>query len=300
MTVEWIAVDWGTSNLRVWGMDTVDRVVVELSSDQGMNTLTPEMFEAELLKLIAPHLSAPLTPVICCGMAGSRQGWSEAPYKTAPCTPPGGLEAHRVANTDPRIAVFILPGVKQMSPPDVMRGEETQISGFLRKFPDFDGVLCLPGTHTKWVQISAGEIVSFRTCMTGELFALLSEASVLRHSVQSTAFDQDAFETAVRDGISNPADLATQLFRLRAASLILDMGPALARTRLSGLLIGSELAATKPYWLGQQVAIIGTSTLSDRYCAALTAQGLAPQQADAIEMALQGLAAAQSVIKEKT
>jgi len=83
--------------------------------------------------------------------------------------------------------MHILPGLKQDKNPDVMRGEETQIAGFLAGNPDFDGVLCLPGTHTKWVHISAKEIVSFQTVMTGELFALLSQNSVAhRTSMRST------------------------------------------------------------------------------------------------------------------
>jgi 2-dehydro-3-deoxygalactonokinase len=92
-------------------------------------------------------------------------------------------DARSGATKDPRLRVSILPGLKQAVPPDVMRGEETQIAGFLAAAPGFDGVLCLPGTHAKWVQISAEEVVSFRTFMTGELFDLLSTQSVLRHSI---------------------------------------------------------------------------------------------------------------------
>lgn len=296
--VEWIAVDWGTSNLRVWAMDGADQIVAQAGSDQGMVGLAPAQFEAALMELIAPFLGAGTTPVICCGMVGSRQGWAEAPYLTAPCTVPDGHGATRVPGTDSRIALSILPGVKQMSPPDVMRGEETQIAGFLSQNPNFDGVICLPGTHTKWVQISAEEVVSFRTCMTGELFGLLSEHSVLRHSVGDEGVDKAAFEAAVSDAMARPADLAAQLFRLRAASLIADMGASEARARLSGWLIGAELAATKPYWLGQQVALIGADALSALYADALAAQGVLTQRADVTAMTLAGLIAARQTTKE--
>lgn len=296
--MEWIAVDWGTSNLRVWAMDGADQIVAQAGSDQGMVGLAPAQFEAALMELIAPFLGAGTTPVICCGMVGSRQGWAEAPYLTAPCTAPDGHGATRVPGTDSRIALSILPGVKQMSPPDVMRGEETQIAGFLSQNPNFDGVICLPGTHTKWVQISAEEVVSFRTCMTGELFGLLSEHSVLRHSVGDEGVDKAAFEAAVSDAMARPADLAAQLFRLRAASLIADMGASEARARLSGWLIGAELAATKPYWLGQQVALIGADALSALYADALAAQGVQTQRADVTAMTLAGLIAAYQTTKE--
>lgn len=294
---DWIAVDWGTSNLRIWAMKG-DVPLAEMASDKGMGCLAPAEFEAALLELIAPYLGDGVTPVICCGMVGSRQGWAEAPYQTVPCLPPNGAHATRVRAVDPRIAVFILPGVKQTTPPDVMRGEETQIAGFLRANPGFDGVICLPGTHTKWVQISAGEIVSFRTCMTGEIFALLSGQSVLRHSVSSDGFDADAFAAGVSDAMSRPADLAAQMFRLRAASLVAEMGAAEARARLSGLLIGAELAASKPYWLGQQVALIGARKLSGLYADALAAQGVPTNRADVTRMTLSGLTEAHFAQKE--
>lgn len=295
--IDWIAADWGTSNLRVWAMSG-SRVIAEKSSDAGMSSLAPHEFEPALLDLIAPFLGDTALPVICCGMVGSRQGWAEAPYQTAPCQPATNTSAARVLGTDPRITVSILPGVKQITPPDVMRGEETQIAGYLHENPGFDGVLCLPGTHTKWVQVSAGEIVSFRTCMTGEMFALLSEHSVLRHSVSGAEFNETAFAQGVSDAMSRPADLSAQLFRLRAASLVADMDTAQARARLSGLLIGAELAATKPYWLGQRVALIGARSLSQLYAAALANQAVPTEMADVTDMTLSGLIAARATQKE--
>ncbi|MHA3914845.1 2-dehydro-3-deoxygalactonokinase [Halovulum sp. GXIMD14793] len=297
----WIAVDWGTTNLRVWVLNDTDQVVARAETDQGMAGLDREGFEPALLNLIDPFLAQDrVTPVLCCGMVGSRQGWAEARYVTAPCTPPGGREATQVSTNDSRISVSILPGVKQTNPPDVMRGEETQIAGFLRDVPDFDGVLCLPGTHTKWVQISAGEIVSFRTCMTGELFALLSENSVLRHSVAGEAIDTAAFDDAVAEALTRPEALSAHLFRLRAASLIAEMPAVEARARLSGSLIGAELASTRPYWLGQNIALLGAARLAELYRSALVAQGAECMLADITEMTLRGLSAARSSIKDPT
>ena len=165
----WIAVDWGTSHLRAWRMGRQDQVIERKVSDAGMGGLAPSEFAPALEGLVGPLD----VPVVACGMVGSRQGWAEAPYFTTPCAPPDAAGATRVGH------VHILPGVRQLDPADVMRGEETQIAGFLAAAPSFDGVICLPGTHTKWVHISAGEIVSFRTAMTGELFALLRDGSVL-------------------------------------------------------------------------------------------------------------------------
>jgi 2-dehydro-3-deoxygalactonokinase len=288
--VAWIAVDWGTSQLRAWLMRADGTVVERRQSDDGMGTLAPAGFEPALLALCGDALPVPV-PVLACGMVGSRQGWTEAPYAAVPCAPPGAAAAVAAHTAMPGLSVRILPGVKQMEPADMMRGEETQIAGYLASNPGFDGVICLPGTHTKWARISAGEIVSFRTAMTGEMFALLSTRSVLRHSV-GTGWDAASFAAGVDQAISRPEALATALFSLRAEGLLHGLDPDAARARLSGLLIGAELAAMRPYWLGQQVALIGAASLSAAYAAALAAQGVPVVQARAEDMTLAGLTAA--------
>jgi len=289
IAVDWIAVDWGTSNLRAWAMGSAGPVAMAASED-GMGRLSRDGFEPALLRLIGPWLTNAPMAVIACGMVGSRQGWHEAPYRAVPCTPLDPAAMVSVPTIDPRLSLRIAPGLKQITPADVMRGEETQIAGALALNPGFDGVLCLPGTHSKWVQISAGEVVSFQTFMTGELFALLSEHSVLRHGMAGGGWDQAAFDAALSDGLSRPERIAARLFGLRAEGLIGGLGPAAARSRLSGLLIGIELAASRPYWLGQSVAIIGTEGLANAYARALTAQGASPRLMPAVDCTLAGLA----------
>lgn len=290
LTPDWIAADWGTSQLRVWAMaDGAD--LAQAHSDQGMSRLSPAEFEAALLDLIDPWLGTEQTPVVACGMLGARQGWVEAPYTAVPCAPLPATPM-RAQTADRRIAVWVVPGLKQLSPPDVMRGEETQIAGFLALNPKFDGVLCLPGTHTKWAQVSAGEVVSFQSFMTGELFASLTEHSVLRQSIAPCGWDDAAFAEALDDALSRPDRLAARLFTLRADALLNDTDGEVARARLSGLLIGAELAASKPYWLGQPVAVIGAAAIATPYVTALSRQGNAPVQADAAAMTRAGLIAA--------
>ncbi|MDO8881679.1 2-dehydro-3-deoxygalactonokinase [Pseudotabrizicola sp.] len=289
MTPDWIAVDWGTSNLRVWAMGS-EGVLASAASEDGMGRLARDQFEASLLSLIAPWLGVDVTPVIVCGMAGSRQGWHEAPYRAVPCTPLDRAGLVRVKVADARAAVYIAPGLKQAKPADVMRGEETQIAGALALHPAFDGVMCLPGTHSKWAQISAGEVVSFQTFMTGEMFALLAEHSVLRHGMASGGWDDVAFDLGLSDALSRPDRIGAQLFTLRAEGLIADLPAAQARARLSGLLIGVELAAAKPYWLGQPITLIGAEALCHSYARALATQGVTARILPATECTLAGLA----------
>ena len=292
----WIAVDWGTSSLRAWAMDAEGHDLATASSDQGMGQLAPSEFEAALCALVEPWLSVGPTDVVACGMVGAQQGWIEAPYDVAPCKPQSRLT--KAPTTNLRLNVQIIAGVSQAQPADVMRGEETQIAGFQKLNPNWDGVICLPGTHTKWVQMSAGEIVSFQTFMTGEMFALLSTASVLRHSVNSDGWDQEAFDQAVDEAISRPEAIAARLFGLRAGSLLNDLPATTAKSRLSGLLIGAELAAAKPYWLGQSLAMIGPKSMGDGYAAALAAQHVPVIRTDTTQMTLAGLKAVYASWKE--
>jgi 2-dehydro-3-deoxygalactonokinase len=279
---DWIACDWGTSNLRVWAMSG-GSPVAEAGSDRGMGSLSPADFPAALEEVLAPWATA--APVIACGMVGARQGWTEAPYVPVPCPP---LASTLIAAPGVR-QVRLIPGVSQSNPPDVMRGEETQVAGFLALNPGWDGVLCLPGTHTKWVHLSAGEIVSFRTAMTGELFALLSRGSVLRHAMTDTEAAA-TFDTAVAETLSRPERLAAELFAIRAGHLL--EGRSDGKDRLSGLLIGAELAAMRPYWLGQAVAVVAAGAPGRAYVRALRAQGAPVTEARAEAVTLAGLTAA--------
>jgi 2-dehydro-3-deoxygalactonokinase len=300
MNADWIAVDWGTSNLRVWAMDADGRPVDSAASDAGMATLDRGGFEPALLALVGSWLApGRVTEALVCGMAGSRQGWVEAPYVAVPAAP--APRAARAPARDPRLVVHVLPGLSQARPPDVMRGEETQIAGLLAREPRFEGTVCLPGTHSKWAHISAGEVVSFTTAMTGEIFALLAKRSVLRHSVATEGWSEPDFAEAVEDTIARPERLAARLFGIRAEALLEGLAPDRARARLSGLLIGAELAATRPHWLGRSVALIGAPALTGAYASALALCGVAARPYEATTMTLAGLAAARRApVREET
>lgn len=289
MKADWIAVDWGTSNLRAWAMGATG-VLDHATSAEGMGSLSPDKFEGALLRLIAPWLTDQPLRVIACGMVGARQGWREAPYRAVPCLPTGALMA--IPTQDPRLLVQIVPGLSQSKPADVMRGEETQIAGVLALNPKFDGVICLPGTHSKWAHVSAGEVVSFQTFMTGEMFALLSKQSVLRHGMLDGKMDIAAFDAGVAEGIARPEKIMARLFSLRAEGLLNGLGADGAFSKLSGLLIGAELAAAKPYWLGQNLRLVGAPNLAANYARALQAQGASAPILDDTACSIAGLTAA--------
>lgn len=290
---EWIAADWGNTNLRLWALGRKDEVIAERSVAEGLSTLESADWEPILVRacedLLAPGRQ---TQVVICGAAGSRGGWHEVPYRTVPCPPNGGASAVRVSTGDERLDVRILPGVKQTEPPAVMRSEETQVAGFLSLSPDFDGVVCLPGTHTKWVHVSAGEAVSFMSAMTGEIFNLLSTRSILRRTIAPEGHDRAAFLDGVEASFRDPAKLLSALISLRARAMVAGLDPVSARSYLSGLLVGADLTSARAYWLGRDVAVIGAEPIASNFATALEAQGVSVRQVDGKAMALAGLIAA--------
>ena len=289
-----LACDWGTTNLRAWTLDERGEVVAHKAFDLGVSRLEPgeagERFQAE----VQPALQAVGLPAILCGMVGSNLGWTVAPYADCPAGLPelaaclAAVEAHAAW-------VRIVPGVRcegLAGAPDVMRGEETQILGWISQHPDRARgrhVVCHPGTHAKWVLVEDGRIVRFVTAMTGELFAVLTHHSVLKS--EAPADDVAAFDEGLAAAGEGEA-LAARLFTARARVVGAGKAAETTPSYLSGLLIGAEVAAV-PKLIGlsgrESVALLGEPGLCARYRRALDARGVASETFDGEVAALAGL-----------
>jgi 2-dehydro-3-deoxygalactonokinase len=296
---EWIAVDWGMTHLRAWTIGADGLVLKAFDSNDGVGTLSPDEFEAAILSLVGDSLDpAVCTTFIACGMVGAQQGWAEASYSAVPGAPLVVKKMTRAPTTDPRLTFWIIPGMKQNSPADVMRGEETQIAGFLLSRPDFDGVICLPGTHSKWALVQNGTISRFQTFMTGELFALLAKQSVLRQCVDTDGFSGAEFRAAVEKSYQAPVGLTSTLFSLRGEALLHGVEPEIVRARLSRMLVGNELAAARHYCQSGEIVIIGAAANANLYAMALKVIGLHANIADVEEMTIAGLYSAYQEVGE--
>lgn len=223
-----IAVDWGTSSFRLWVVGARGEVLASADAPFGMSRLKRSDFANVLEETLTKLRIGPDVPAVICGMAGAAQGWCEAPYLSVP------TQLDELGNGAVKVRgslrdVRILPGVKQRSPANVMRGEETQIAGFLCQQPEFEGTVCLPGTHTKWVHVSDATIQDFETCMTGEQFAMFSERSVLSHSMILDGWSAPSFDEAVKTAAEDPASVSRRFFSIRANMLIADQTSAEAR-----------------------------------------------------------------------
>jgi len=289
-----VVVDWGTSSFRGWLMSADGEALAESRGGEGMLHCAGVGF-APVLRDNLARLGAPEgVPVLICGMAGARQGWAEAPYLKTPTR----LDAlHEGAiRIDAPGDIRILPGIAQARAdrPDVMRGEETQLLGVTE--PDFTGLVCIPGTHSKWVRIEGGHIVEFSTYMTGELFSVIAQHSILAHAVEVAsplAADRQPFREGLSTALAAPTALTASLFRLRAAQLLGFEQRADGAARLSGLLIGTELAdAARQHGPLRSLRLIAAGSLGRLYEAALTGQGLDVTAVDAEEASRLGLAKA--------
>lgn len=290
------AVDWGTSSFRLWTLGHDGRVLEERRSGQGMSTLEPADYSDVLERHLGDLGLTGDVPVVICGMAGSAQGWQEAVYVDLPASLSGlpGC-ADPVAST--QRDVRILPGLAQRdeASPDVMRGEETLLLGALqgdgRPGDAFSGTICLPGTHAKWVTIRDGTVTRFHTAMTGEIFALLAHESTLAHFIdrsQNTDVDEPAFALAVREAIEAPECILNALFSVRAGPLLGTARAEQMPARLSGLLIGLEIAGMRESAEGR-LTLISDGALAQSYSAAFRAAGLAFRVWDAGAMVRAGL-----------
>ncbi|MGG7516737.1 2-dehydro-3-deoxygalactonokinase [Allorhizobium undicola] len=288
-------VDWGTSNFRIWLVDSEGIVLGEGQSADGMSaTAAQNRFAAVLEEHLEALNAPPFLPVVIAGMAGARAGWLEAPYVETP-TALTDLHLHTVCPQAAR-KVHILPGLcqKQTGPFDVMRGEETQLAGVIAGGIE-TGIIAMPGTHCKWVDLEQGIVKRFRTAMTGELFDLIGKQSILRLSIpaEATELNGEAFDQAVSEALSPAFSLPTGLFSIRAAALLTAPAENEAASRLSGLLIGAEIAGMRAFFEGgKTVHIVASARLSALYARALHLAGVVSHPLDGSALVRHGLFAA--------
>jgi 2-dehydro-3-deoxygalactonokinase len=288
-----IALDWGTSSLRAMWMDADGTVVETRRKPWGIRQLPDGGFTAALAAVTDGW---PSLPRIASGMVGSRGGWREVAYLDLPA---GGEQLAGALDQSQELA--IVPGLRNARGPDVMRGEETQLVGLMATDQAAaDATVLLPGTHSKWVSLQQGRIIDFCTLMTGELYALLRQHSILAAGIAADAatVDDGAFREGVRHARdSGAAGAFSRLFATRARMLGGELSAGSVPDYLSGLLIGEEFRSMqadrrrrtdRPLWL------IGDAALCARYrtAAAEFSIALAPDVDDTAAAGLWWLARA--------
>ena len=298
-----IALDWGTTNLRAFLLDEAGAILAQRERPWGILSLPAPAqeggFDAALEAVAGDWMAArPQVPLIASGMVGSAQGWREAPYVDCPAAAADLAARMATVPTASGRELLLVPGILSNLPdrlPDVIRGEETQVFGALAGMRSQPDAVCfvLPGTHSKWVLVKDGRIVLFATYMTGELYASLTQHSILGRLMKaepaqsadggppgSQAAAAGAFLQALELARgSGPGDLMRHLFTARSMNLAGRLPASVLADYLSGLLIGHELVsavAWRAREIGQDapIVLIGEDRLLARYRAALPAFGL--------------------------
>jgi 2-dehydro-3-deoxygalactonokinase len=273
-----IALDWGTSSLRAYVLGFDAEVLAEHRSDLGI--LKAQDFQKTLANLCEPwdKLYGKL-PCLASGMIGSKQGWIDAGYLATPCGFDSIASAAKDVSNLAGRKLWIMPGLRHIDPAtqtsDVMRGEETQVFGAGIE----NGIVVLPGTHSKWVKVVDSKIVAFKTFMTGEAYSLFRHQSILAKLMppeNSSMLNAEAFATGVRRSLSAPSELLHHLFNVRTHGLFNELSGDAQADFLSGALIGNEVAGGHGLFkeAQQNIALIGEAALLERYRIALDCAGL--------------------------
>lgn len=278
-----IAVDWGTSSLRAYRLDAKGKAIEQRRADLGILAC-----EGNFAAALATQINGwDDTDIVLSGMIGSRNGWLEMPYLECPAGIPelaAGMKRLDVPEFAGR-ALWFVPGMttgSDLEAPDVMRGEETQLCGLLDTMNQGTHMICLPGTHSKWATVREGRIASFATAMTGEVYALLRQHSILGKLMNADAprFDAYAFDAGLRRSAQS-GGLLHHLFGVRTAGLFQRFTEAALPSYLSGLLIGHEVHASELLTRAPrpaQVHLIGSDRLLSAYAHALLALGIGVQR----------------------
>ena len=279
-----IAVDWGTTNRRAYRLDSSGKCIDEFEDHKGALSVPKGEFPAAAAE-IRTRLGD--LPLLLAGMAGSNRGWVDAPY--VPC--PVGLDdlVKNLVWAGERDA--IIPGVSFVGQgrADIMRGEEVQLLGAVAAgLVSSDALVCHPGTHNKWALLRAGVIHLFGTVMTGELFSLLKEHSILADLLQGPVEVNDAFKQGVRRVFERDM-LPADLFGARAEVLLGQMKPEDAPSYVSGLLIGTDVRIGLTWPLTAQIPVMGRKELTQLYAAAIREAGREAVELDGERCFLAGI-----------
>jgi 2-dehydro-3-deoxygalactonokinase len=290
-----IAGDWGMTNLTLTLCDTGGNAIETRRGPGAAESRGrfAQVFDA----LTADWIAGGAKSTVLCGTVGSSFGWREAPYLSCPAD----LWELTAGCTPVREDIRIVSGMRCTNPlgaPDIMRGEETQLLGARVLDATMSRgrhLVCMPGTHTKWVSVDGSVIQEFLTAPTGELFAMLCEHSVLVHE-QPAAFAHDpaGFERGLAAAAKQQdASLLHKLFQCRSLRLDQQLSLDGAPSWMSGLLIGTDVAGALPLFAVHDtrapIYVIGAPQLTAAYSLAITRRGRTTIQIDGLRAALAGL-----------
>ncbi len=285
-TNDWIAIDWGTTNFRAYLIKN-NCVVKKIVTNDGIKNIKKKNFENILIRKlgIKNNLNVKIT-ILSCGMIGSKQGWFDTGYINNLNLNSKNLTKIKTKNKN--LNFYIVKGILQKKPLDVIRGEETQILGYLSLFKKFTGYICLPGTHSKWIKINKGKLINFKTFMTGEMYEIITENSILKHSILENKINFKVFDNSLLLALHNEFNIFENLFEIRSRYLLTNK-KYFPRSEILGYLIGSEIKSNLKNIRRSNIVIIGSKSNSRIYSRALKTINIKNRSFDSSEMTVEGL-----------
>ena len=289
-----IAIDWGTTNRRGYLLNSDGKVLSIRQDNRGILNLGSSSFIDLLNEFIKDWRSQTgrERPVLMSGMIGSQQGWVEAPYAACPVR-----KDDLIRDFIPVPGVnncWIIPGVHMVRDAmlhDVMRGEEVQIFGAVDLTNQGSATLCLPGTHSKWAKVENGQLIEFTTSMTGEVFHVMCEYSILGALIDKAAnHHKKAFMNGV-EASAREGGLLAHLFSVRANGLFRILDESAQSSYLSGILIGHEIRSLSEIYASESgdILLVGSPELTALYSLAMTQLCVGHQQVDGSQAVIRGI-----------
>ena len=288
-----IGVDWGSTRFRAYLLDETGGLIDRLSNDQGIFSRKTASYEEILFRNCEKWLHwMPEIPILMAGMIGSRNGWVETGYLSCPVSIRSfGANIIQVQDICSH-HVYITPGISALASPglpDVIRGEETQIFGVMDESTVNTLMACVPGTHSKWIQVDDNRITRFSTFMTGEIFAAIRRCGSISSMLDECATDSNRFMEGI--GVSQrDGGIMNHLFSIRARAVTGSNGSKLNKSNLSGLLIGAEIkSALEIYPEISDILVIGTDPLIHDYSLAFSGLGISVSSSTSENAFIKGL-----------
>lgn len=284
--LDWIAIDWGTTNFRAWLIKD-NKVLKEIIKPDGIKNIPNKNFEDILIKNIKflKKIKRKIK-IISCGMIGSRQGWVDTGYEKKLNFKKNNLIKVKTKNKN--LDFYIVKGLSQKNPYEVIRGEETQVLGYLNHNKTFSGFICLPGTHSKWIKVSNGKLIKFKTYMTGELYEIISKNSILKHSINDKKINTKIFKNSILISQESNFNIFDYLFEFRSRTL-LSKKKFYPKSELLAYLIGSEINLNIQNIRDSKIIIIGSNYNSKLYSQAMQVLKINTTIIDSKKVTINGL-----------
>jgi 2-dehydro-3-deoxygalactonokinase len=290
--LRFIVVDWGTSRVRAYLVDG-ETIAERVEADEGVSALAKGQHAHVFRRLCGSWLDREgELPVALVGMVGSREGWVEAPYAACPAAPADVARAMIAVDLGEGRIGHIVPGLScepSAGAVDVMRGEETLAFGAGVD----NGLICLVGTHPKWVEMRDGRVNRFATYLTGEMYALLRHHSMVGRPAtepEDPAGFELGLDAAERNGAGGRVGLLHLLFGARAATVTRRLPSAALGPYISGLLTGDEInGAFAQFEKPETLTVIADQGRADIFARALARYGVRAVPKSPTEALIAGL-----------